>query len=268
MWSSIKKALKQEPGDAWQIRGKLVTHQIFSTRKNGTISHLLILLLADEEGDVIEIKNWSEKKSFTVYRKFKPNQPLLVSGTSYFKEPNRNFSMAKCETYSRWWADRVEDFRLNNYIHCISNIDQYYNKAKKPASVVGVLEQFFKGPVKKAPGGKITTQGYYVMLTDDAGHLYQVLVWQAMCTGRRFSLTQAILGSSIVLIPYAREQEERYRALNPDTYILTSTYPPVVDSECVNPKIVRSLKSARQSFTKARPTVYNPTCQTNGVIYL
>lgn len=252
---TIKEASLQ-PGSNWVLQLKLIDKQIFTIRKRDGTRVLLILFCADQDGDCVELKSWSDKKVYTVYRKFDIDDSLKVSGSGNLQPPNPNYSMAKSEVYSSWYAEPINNFQPRKFIPCISNIERYFNLNKKLASVVGTFHEFIKGPARLS-GTRITVQGYYVKLVDDSGNLYQVLVWHTKRIERsKFPLFHSKPGD-IILIPYAREQEKWFREQQyqngVDLYTLTSTYPPVVNSECIQFKHVHALESAYDSLPNGRP---------------
>ena len=256
--TTIQKAMKiaSQEGD-WTVKGKLVCRQIFVKRRDGQTSKLLIEVFVDLDGAVIEVKSWSEKKAYTVFRKFKQDECIEIAASGPVREPNSKYSMAKCEIYARWFLTPIDNFKLRNYIHCVSNIEKYHLSTKKPASVVGLYEQSTVGPKKMSRSGHLIAQGYYVRLMDDMGRSYQVLVWSNVHLDKGKPPLAHCDNNSVVLIIYAREQEERYRRNTPGYYTLTSTYPPVVNPDCVSPHTRANLRRRRQSLDCERCIPYD-----------
>lgn len=259
--------MKQEPGRSWEIGGKLIDRQVFTVRKDGEIKHLLVILILDSQGDVIEMKSWGRQKAFTVYRKFQLEQYVVINGTGFFREPNKTFSMAKCDCYSRWYMETIDDLRFEKFLDCVSSIDQYY-KSKKPATIVGIFEDFaeeLRPPVKKNRQQVILAEGRYLRCTGDTKNQFLLLVWQPTRRERNSPLSNCVPGKTIVLLPYARLQSDRYSHMTPNERVLTATYPPVIDPTFINPKVVKKLRDVASSTERGRRPQHNPISQTNGI---
>lgn len=275
--TSIAKALKSLEEDEqaqWMIRGQLLSRQIFTSRREGQTRKLLVLVLVDSDGQLIEVKSWSEKKVYTVYRKFREQSLLLISGSgSAFREPNRKYSKAKCEIYSRWFLTEQtrEPVDLTtggprNYLNVISDIQKFHLKTpNKPATIVGLLYEFGRGPVRKSRGGYILAQGYYVKLLDERGRMFQVLVWSNVTIEKgRFALNycnnddDSSRHENLVLILFAREQDIRYQSRTQGIYTLTSTYPPVVNPQCLRDSTRFNLLKHSLTIENGRSVTYAP----------
>lgn len=245
----------------WSKLGTVLSSHTFrSVNKEGSPTMLLITLLVDEEGQLIEFKTRSIKKVFTVFRKFKQNQQVAVEGSGPFREPKQQFSLAAGEVYGSWYMTRLNDTECrqpNKYLFCLTNIQRFRESARKPATIAGTFVDLVEGPIKRGPNGQFLAKGYYVKLMDDAKNLFQILVWRTRGLEWKSFPLDSCNHTSVVLVPFAREQEERYRKKwNP--YILTSTYAPVVDSQCIQPKLVHKLVSARQNASPGEAKLYCP----------
>lgn len=259
--------MKTEPGNQWQIQGKLIDHQVFTVKKDGEIKYLLVMMIVDQQGDIIEFKTWNKVKAFTVYRKFRLEQPVVIDGNGFFREPNRNYSSAKTECYGGWWMDPLEDFRLEKFVQCVSSIDQY-DKAKKPATIMGVFEDFAKElnpPARMNRSRTITlAQGVYIRCTGDNKKQFLLLVWQTP-RERNPAFLNLVPGKSIVLLPYARLQAERFSGRTGNERVLTATYPIIVDPSFVNPNLLKKMREVAAPLPRGRRSQHSPASQTNGI---
>lgn len=232
---TINRALaKAESGDSWTITGRIVCRHIFFS-SNG--SKLLTELIVDADGNAFELKTWSETKAFTVYRKFGEDEVVQCTSVGAITMPDRDFSGAKGQHHGQWYLDDGAYFKFKNYFNCFSNLEKYQQASKRPASIAGVFISLSdSGPYARG------VQGRYLKLMDEDGRIFQVLVWIPNFDYNKQPIINCEEDSGrIVLIPYAREQEKEYKTR---TYTLTTTYPPVVDSECINPKVKDNLKYA------------------------
>ena len=249
--STIKEASKQQ-GGSWLIQAKVVSKQIFTALKHGEVLHLLTYLVVDSNGDTLELKTWRVIKAYTVYRKFAVNQPIEIKGSATFNVPNRKYSNSNYMVYDRWYIEpsSAPISSPRRYLPCVSNVDQYkamkqQDGRQKLVSVVGSYRGCAEGPTKKTRSGYLLAQGYYVKLADDSGAPFSLLVWHVPRLQKIWPL-QNCSSNDTVLLPYAREREDKYKPKGHGEYILTSIYMPIINSDCIDARKRMSLISAHQ----------------------
>lgn len=258
--TSISKAIKvAEQGGEYTIKGQLVSRQIFFTRRDGQVGKLLVEVIADQHGELFEVKCWSDKKAYTVYKKFEPNAYVEISASTQIREPNRKYSPAKGEIYSSWFITPIDEFKLKSGVPCFSRITEYHKFGVKPANVAGSFRELVQGPVRKNARGRIIIQGYYLRLIDECCNLFQALIWvnPNLEKGLKCPIKNCGL-DDVVLIVAAREQEERYKNNTAGFYTLTTTYPAVVNPRCISKQIYLNLRKGRQSSLSERCIRFDP----------
>lgn len=248
--ATINKALKtaQEGGD-YCIKGVIVAKQIFFKRREGQISKLLIEIIVDQNGDVFEVKSWSETKAYTVFRRFQPNDHVQIEAWAQIREPNRKYSLAKGEIYGRWFMIPIDGFKLNNGIHCFSRIENYHKAQRKPANVVGLFREIVEGPRRCSARGHTMVQGHYLRLVDESCQYFQVLIWTNPNLEKASKSTvESFKADDLILVIFAREQEERYRVKTSGFYTLTTTYPAIANPTCVSEQVYSNFRRGQQSL--------------------
>lgn len=240
---------------SWSLEARLVDKLIFTKRGQTGTHFLLVLIYIDKEGQLYELKTWRQLKAHCVYRKVHLDESYSIVGVSTWRPPDKNYSTAKCVTFTAWRIDPLgHELSLSKHLNCYTSIQ----KASKlmcqdrPVNVAGSFLSIKQGPGKHYYGdGKFAIQGYYVTLVDDRARSFRALVWHTVRVEKsKFSLFGCQPGD-VVLILYARKGNGDYgtqRNANDSQslYTVTSVQPPVVNSTSIAPAQRRALE---YSFT-------------------
>lgn len=246
--TTISRAL--QAADRLETELQVVCMVVCKRLFKGREADLLTVVLADEDGSLIETKTWKSRKAHAVYRKFQENQVVLVECPMYsIREPeDLNFSNAEFETY-HWSLFHYQPFEFNvrSYFYCFTDIDEFHNNNRTAKMLAGLLVSKGRGPCKFGRSGEVLARGYFIKLKDANARIYRALVWEGLTDDDhpqyKFPLDSCRIGCCI-LLPFAREQRETYRAANPSLYTVTSSYPPVVNSACISSDVYEDLTNA------------------------
>lgn len=224
----------------WIFNGKLVAKRMFFRRGSPPI---LAIIFIDENGRQIDLLSFrSGSKSYTVYSKFHENRSCSVRVWGQLKKPDQKYSSSSLEARS-WYIDGLdEDVKLDKFLMCSTNLQSTIEILKtETANILATYRSHEEGPGIHFYRGEFRVQGYFVNLVDESGQDFRVLVWQtkAVMKDSKFPLFKCKSGDT-VLIPCVRSSYLPPGSQRP--YTLTSLYPPVIDSKCVESKRIIDLK--------------------------
>lgn len=219
---------------------RAVTKRLFWRRGAPPI---LVVMVIREDGLHIDLESFrSDQKAYTVYRKIQENRAYSIRYWGPMRQPDPQYSTSD----ARITAWRIEDIdngiELDSYFKCSTNLQNTINVLKtKTASILAMYKSHEEGPGKNFFRGEYKIQGYYVHLMDESGREFRVLVWhpKAALKGSKFPLFRCNYGD-IMLIPCVRSSFLPPGSQSP--YTLTSLWPPVLDSKCVEPRRITDLK--------------------------
>lgn len=225
----------------WVFIGKLVAKRMFFRRG---LPPILVVVFINEDGQLIDLLCFSsESKSYTVFRKVQENRCYKVRIWGQLKKPDPKYSSSSLETKSWYIDEEINGERgFGRFVDCTTNLQNTIEILKtRTANVLAVYKGHEEGPGKNFYKGEFKVQGYFVNLVDESGQDFNVLVWHTKATmkGSKFPLFRCKTGDTM-LIPCARSSYLPPGSQRP--YTLTSLYPPVIDSQCVESKRIIHLK--------------------------
>lgn len=237
MQNTIEEAVKNV--DDWCIIAKLVTKWIYNHKINGESKPLLTLLFIDAKGTTIELRTWKRLKAYCVYRKVRRDETYEIDGSGIIREPNGKFSTSDADTTAYWYINPTDiELVPKKCFKVVANIEKARKvlSNKEPVNILGVYAGHTKGTMNHP-----NVQGYFVKLVDEAGYMFNVLVWHNVRIEKtKFPLFNCEKGDTI-LVPSARltnfATKEQGLMLT-----LTTTVSPVVESECVFRRFKDDLK--------------------------
>lgn len=235
--TTISKVIKSDLADDEQfhIAGRIVCRQLFC----GPTSILMCLVIVDVHGNAIEAKTTSFEKARYIYKRFQDGEDVILTGLRGSLQPtNQQFTMAKYETY-RWTIEENQSYLyFKNYFDCLNDIIKHRNSTRPAKSIVGRFMEVTSYLTKKDyETGRTLAKGYMTKLRDVNGIQFQALLWESRSRirkGEDFDLLNCRQGD-FVLIPYARQQDDQYDF--DGKYVITSVYPPVVNSNSIRPSL-------------------------------
>jgi hypothetical protein len=233
------------------IACKIVCIHLFFTDN----SVILTVVLIDSDGKTFEAKSRSPDKAYYVYFNFDEDQNVLLEcKPDSFTQVNQEFSQAKCETWQTNWTfcPLKYEIQLKNFFPVLYDIEQFHSSSKPVRSIVATFVKMGGGPIKYGSNGTIIARGHFVKFRDARNLLFNALVWENAKKNFVFPLYDCDEGD-YVLLPYAREQSEEYRSSK--IYTVTTLYPPVVQSRCINKsKAAEALEGRSEYYSD----IYNP----------
>jgi hypothetical protein len=227
-----------------EIACRVICKRLF----RGEAADMLTMVLVDEAGNIVEAKTWNTGKAHAVYRKFNEDDfVILVCPLDSLAQPDENYSHAVYETYGGWSLFHCNDdqFDVEKFCYCYTNIHDFHlGSSQQPAKMLaGILIDKGNGPRKYNSDGQMVAKGHFIKLLDEEARVFRALVWECLTdnTSYNFPLEWSETGCC-VLLPFAREQDEYYRAAH--IYTVTTSYPPVVSSKCISSGVQRRLSNA------------------------
>lgn len=222
------------------FRAKAVSKRLF--RRRG-LPPILVIMVIGEDGLHVDLESFrSEEKAYTVYRKIQENRTYLIRYWGSMLKPDPQFSSSDVRTTAWYIEDLDNGIELDSYVKCSTNLQNTINVLKtKAANILAMYKSHEEGPGKNFFKGEYKIQGYHVYLIDESGKDFRVLVWhlKAALKGSKFPLFRCNCGD-VMLIPGVRPSFVPPGSQKP--YTLTSLWPPVIDSKCVEPRRIVDLK--------------------------
>lgn len=218
------QSIRSKTRGAYNSYGRIMCKKWFV--RDGLIDFKVVV--ATLNGKVVELKTCSVRQAYYIDGKFKENDTVVFNcSVDAIEQPYARFSGANFKI-GRWTLNHAQlandDF--NQFPECCTSIAEFRKSRKAAKSVVGILVGWENYDSQKQP----QAMGRYFMLKDSNGLVFRALVWKPVDQNCRSPFDSYKVGDRILLL-YAREKRVQNR---PRMYTVTTVYPPVANSPCLN----------------------------------
>lgn len=221
-----------------RLSGRIIAKHVYVHEENTTNPFkILIVSVLMFNNEIYEFKTSDTIRIKSIYLRFQEGDLVIIKCCNREIKPVRasRWTRATREVFIWQMSHAHPGFALypSAGLKCFKDIVSFYSSRDKPQHITGLLLEYKKGVTKKDPLGKPLVQCYIAKLVDINGRAFQVITWNNIDYEGETTPFDHCYPDDVVLIINAREApQEMYSQTG--YYTLTTLYPPVVNSKCID----------------------------------